>query len=128
MTTACDQSKSSGTASGSLRPASAICWSVNARTRAQSVLPRFRSRRGTIVISFSFIFARTPHRDPSAAIFADRTRGGEDHAADDSEDRVSFFTAAIRSTHYDFVIKDLCHIQKIDFVLQCLRVSSHPIR
>src|SRR5207302_8921167 len=95
--TASDQSKSSGTASGSLRIAASISSSVKAATAAQSVFPRRGSSRDTTVIFSSFVFAGTPRRNNAAPVFADRAGDCDFLAMDIPEYLIPDLTLAIWS-------------------------------
>src|SRR5581483_5213260 len=114
--TASDQSKSSGTASGSSRTAFSISSSVSAATRAQSVFPGRRSSLETIVISSSLVPACPPCGDEPADIAADRERDGDFLPVDVAEDLVSGFAMAIRSTDESVAVEYSFQVREVDVV------------
>jgi hypothetical protein len=115
--TASDQSTSSGTASGSLRTASAISLSVKASTAAQSVFPCRRSCRKALVELSPFFARRAASRDEPADFAADRECGEDFPIVDVAENFVPDFAMTIRSTDDVVTIENSFHVLKVDLVL-----------
>src|SRR5258707_15230491 len=101
--TASDQSKSSLQSGSSLIEAS-ISASVSASRAAQSVLPRRGSSREIRVIFSSFSAIGPPRRDEPADFTADRAGNRDFPPFEVSENLISDFTMAIRSTDGRYVL------------------------
>src|SRR5258708_7426865 len=112
--TACDQLTSSGTASGSLRTASAICLSFKASTAAQSVLPLRRSPHFLVIIRSFFISSCAASRDDPKGVSAPREHDGDDAAFRFTNCYPALLHVSVRAAEQARAVEDLDGFVEVD--------------